>query len=132
VVVSLGIRLSIRFGQILKSLDEICCGNGVLALGTEEFRNFVLLHSEVEICGPVASTWCEGNVSLGRGVAGAVIVSIEIDVAIIMGVVVVVILWGQIDIITSSSGHFCCAKALNSLIKTPVVFQILVVVCESP
>jgi hypothetical protein len=96
--------------------DEIHCRNGVLALGTEEFRNFVLFHSEVEICGPVASTWCGRNVSLGRGVAGAVVVSIEIDIVTTEGVVVVVILWGQVDIVTSSSGHFCCAKALYSLI----------------
>jgi hypothetical protein len=96
--------------------DEIRCGNGVLALGNEELRNFVLFHSEVEIRGPVASTWCGGNVSLGRGVASAVVVSIEIDIAIVVGVVIVVIHWGQVDIVTSSSGHFCCAKALYSLI----------------
>ncbi len=126
-VVSLGIRPSIRLGQILKSSDEIRYGNGVLALGTKEFRNLVLLHSEVEVRGPVASTWGSRDIRLGRSVASAVIVSIEIDVVIV--VVIVVVLWGQVDIVTSSSGHFCRAKALNSLIKTPVVFQILVVVC---
>ncbi len=105
-VIGLGIRPSVCLGQILQASDEIRCGNGVLAFGTKEFRNLVLLHSEVEICGPIASTWCGGNVGMGSGVAGAVLVSIEIDVAIIVGVVVVVILWGQIDIITSSSGHF--------------------------
>jgi hypothetical protein len=82
----------------------------VLTFGTEEFRNFVLFDSEVEICGPIASSWCCGDGSLGSGVTGAVIVSIEIDVAIIMGVVVVVIFWGQVDIVTSSSSHSCCAK----------------------
>jgi hypothetical protein len=60
--------------------------------------------------------------------ASAVVVSIEIDVVIV--VVIVVVLWGQVDIVTSSRGHFCHAKALNSLINTPVVFQMLVVVCE--
>jgi hypothetical protein len=110
VVISLGIHPSICFGEIFQSSDEICCGNGVLAFGTEEFRNLVLLDPEVEICGPIASSWCGGESSLGSGVAGAVVVSIEIDVAIIVGVVVVVILWGQVDIVTSSSGHFCCAK----------------------
>ncbi len=79
-VVSLGIHPSVCLGQILKLSDEIRCGNGVLALGTKEFRNFVLFHSEVKIRGPVASTWCGRNVSLGRSVAGAVVVSIEIDI----------------------------------------------------
>jgi hypothetical protein len=106
VVVSLGIRPSVRFGQILKSSDEIRSGNGVLAFGTKEFRNFVLLHLEVEVRGPVASTWCGGNISLGRGVAGAVVVSIEIDVVITDVVIVVVVFWGQVDIVTSSSSHF--------------------------
>ncbi len=117
-VVSLGICPSIRFGQILKSSDEIRCRNGVLALPAKELRNLVLLYSEIEVHGPVASTWGCGDVRLGRGVASAVVVSIEIDV-----VVIVVVLWGQVDIITSSSGHFCRAKALNSLLKTPVVFS---------
>ncbi len=105
-VVSLGIRPSVHFGQILKSLDEIRSGNGVLAFGTKEFRNFVLLHSEIEVHGPVASPWCGGNISLGHGVAGAIVVSIEIDVVVTEGVVVVVIFWGQVDIVTSSSSHF--------------------------
>ena len=48
-VIGLGIRPSVCLGQILKSSDEIRCGNGVLALGTKEFRNLVLLHSEVEV-----------------------------------------------------------------------------------
>jgi hypothetical protein len=99
--------------------------NGVLAFGTKEFRNLVLLQSEVEVCGPVASsTWCGGNISLGRGVASAVVVGIEMDVSIIEVVVVMVILWGQINIVGSScsSGHSCCVKDLNSLIKTPFVF----------
>jgi hypothetical protein len=127
---SLGIRPSVCLGQILKSSDEICCRNGVLALGTKEFWYFVLLHPEVEVRGPVASTWCGGDIRLGRGVTSAVVVSIEIDVVLV--VVIVVVFWGQVDIVTSSSGHFCRAKALNSLIKTPVVFQILVVVFGFP
>jgi hypothetical protein len=110
VVISLCICPSICFGEIFQSSDEIRCRNGVLAFCTEEFLNFVLLDSEVEICGPIASSWCCGDGSLGSGVAGAVVVPIEIDVAIIVGVVVVVILWGQVDIVTSSSGHFYCAK----------------------
>ncbi len=54
-VVGLGVRPSVCFGQILKSSDEIRSRNGVLAFGTKEFRNFVLLHPEVEICGPVGA-----------------------------------------------------------------------------
>jgi hypothetical protein len=115
VVVGLGVRPSIRFGQILKSSDEIRCGNGVLALGPKEFWNFVLLHSEVEICGPVgSSTWCGGdvNISLGRGVSRGVVVGIEIDV--VLDIVIMVVLWGQIDIVGSSCsrGHCCCVEAL--------------------
>ena len=114
-VVGLGVRPSIHFCQILKSSDEIRSGNGVLALGTKEFRNFVLVHSGVEICGPIASsTWCGGdvNVSLGHGVTGAVVVSIEIDVVLV--IVIMVIFWGQIDIVSSSCsrGHCCCVEAL--------------------
>jgi hypothetical protein len=120
VVVGLGIRPSIRFGQILKSSDEIRSGNGVFAFGTKEFRNLVLLHSEVEVRGPIASTLCGDDISLGRGVAGAVVVAvvvaIEIDIVAAEGVIIMVILCGQVDIVTSSSGHFCLAKALNSLI----------------
>jgi hypothetical protein len=109
--ISLGIRPSICFDEIFQSSDEIRCGNGVLAFGTEEFRNLVLLDPEVEICGPIASSWCGGDGSLGSGVAGAIVVSIKIDIAIIVGVIVVVIFWGPVDIVTSSSGHFfCCAK----------------------
>jgi hypothetical protein len=108
VVVSLCIGPSVCLGQILKSSDEIRSKNGVLAFGTKEFWNFVLLYSEVEVCGLVASTWCGGNVRLGRGVVGVIVVSIEIDV-----VIVVVILWGQVDVITSSSGHFCFAKSFK-------------------
>ncbi len=125
-VVGLGICPLVRFRQILKSSDEICSGNGVLALGTKEFRNFVLLHSEVEISRPIASsTWCGGNggnISLGRGVASAVAIGVEVDVAIIE----VIILWGQIDIVGSSCsrGHCCCVKALN-LLKSPAVFVFL-------
>jgi hypothetical protein len=98
VVISLGIRPSICFGEIFQSLDEIRCGNGVLAFGTEEFRNLVLLDPEVEICGPIASSWCGGDGSLGSGVTGAVVVSIKINVAITVGVVVMVIFWGQVVI----------------------------------
>ncbi len=110
-VVGLGIHPSVRFCQIFKSSDEICSGNGVLAFGTKEFRNFVLFHSEVEICGPVASsTLCGDDISLGRGVAGAVVVAIEIDIVSTEGVVIVVVLWVQVDIVTSSSGHFVLQK----------------------
>ncbi len=43
--------------------------------------------------------------------------AIEIDIVSADGVVIVVVLWSQVDIITSGSGHSCFAKALNSLIK---------------
>jgi hypothetical protein len=104
-VIGLGIHPSIRFGEIFQSSDEIHCGNGVLAFGTKEFLNFVLLDSEVEIGRPIAPSCC-GSGSLGHGVAGTVVVPIEVDIAIIMVVVVVIVFWGQVDIITSGSGHF--------------------------
>ena len=115
-VISLGIRPSICFGEIFQSSDEVRCRNGVLAFGTKEFRNFVLLDLEVEIGGPiVASSWCGGNGSLGSSVAGAAIKSVKIDIAIIVVVVVVIIFWGQIDIVTSGSGHFAVQRFLKSL-----------------
>ncbi len=74
-VVGLGVRPSFCFGQVLKSSDEIRSGNGVLAFGTKEFRNLVLLHPEVEIGGPIGScsSQCSGNVSLASGVTGVFI-----------------------------------------------------------
>jgi hypothetical protein len=106
VVIGLCIRPSICFSEIFQSSDKIRCGNGVLAFGTEEFRNLVLFHSEVEICGTIASTCSSCRCSSGSGVAGVVVVPVEINVAIIMVVVTVVIFWGQVDIVTSISGHF--------------------------
>jgi hypothetical protein len=44
--------------------------------------------------------------------------AIEIDIVSANGVVIVVVLWSQVDIVSSSSGHFCLAKALKSLIKS--------------
>ncbi len=104
-VVSLGVRPSIRFCQIFKSSDEIRGRNGVLALGTKEFRNLVLLHSEVEVCGPVASTLCGNDISLGRGVASFIIVPFDIDVFPVLEVVIRVF-WRQINVVTSGSGQF--------------------------
>jgi hypothetical protein len=114
----LGIRPSIRLGQILQSSDEVRSGNGVLAFGTEKFRNLVLLQSKVEIGGTISSTLCGGDSCLRISVAGAVVMSIQIEVTIIMVVVAASILRSQVDIFTSSSGHFVsCNKALISLIK---------------
>jgi len=105
VVVGLGIRLS----QILKSSDEICSGNGVLALGTKEFRNFVLFHSEIEICGPVSSSAWGGrhiDVALAGRVTGVVVIGGDVDVDIVE----VVVLGSQINIVGSSDSrrHFRC------------------------
>ncbi len=77
VVIGLGIRPSVCLGQILKSSDEIRSGNGVLALGTKEFRNLVLLHSKVEACRRVSSC-CGGDVPLTGSVPGVVIVGLSI------------------------------------------------------
>ena len=78
-VVGLGIRPSVGLSQILESSDEIRSGNGVLAFGTKEFRNLVLLHPEVEIGGPIGScsSQCGGNISLASGVTGVFIVGVE-------------------------------------------------------
>jgi hypothetical protein len=112
VVVGLGIRPSVCLGQILQSSDEIRSGNGVLAFGTKEFRNLVLFDPEVEICGPSDSTWRGENVSRGCGV----VVPIKINIASTESVVVVVVFWGHIDVVTSSSSHLGFVKALKSLI----------------
>ncbi len=116
-VISLGIHPSICFGEIFQSSDEIRCGNGVLTFGPKEFRNLVLLNSEVEIRGPVAacSASCSRNGSSGSGVTGVIVVSLEIEVTIIMVVIIAGVLGSQVDIITSSGGHFVCNKALISL-----------------
>jgi len=115
VVISLGICPSVRFGEIFQSSDEIRCGNGVLAFGTEEFRNLVLLDPEVEIGGPIVSCCCGGNGSLCSGVAGAVVMPVEVNIAIVMVVIVVIVFWGQVDIVTSGSGHFAVQSFLKSL-----------------
>ena len=79
-----------------------------LLFGTKEFRNLVLLYSEVEICGPVGScsSRCGGDVSLAGGVTGVVIVGVDVDV----GVVEVVVLRCEVDVVGSSvsGGHFGC------------------------
>ena len=107
-VVGLGVRPSVSFGQILQSSDVVRSGNGVLAFGTKEFRNLVLLHSKVEACRPVGSCrrWCGGDVPLSGGVPGVVIIGLDIDV----GVVEVVVLRGDVDVVGSgvSGGHSCC------------------------
>ncbi len=105
----LGVCPSVRFGQILKSLDEICSGNGVLALGTKEFLNLVLLHSEVEIGGTIgSSTWGgrDVHIALACRVASVVVIGVDIDV----GILEVVVLWCQVYIVSSrsSSGRCCC------------------------
>ncbi len=107
-VVGLGVGPSVCSGQILQSSDEIRSGNGVLAFGTKEFRNFVLLHSEVEVCWSIGSSGSRSgrdvNVALACGIAGAVVVGGNVDV----DVVEVVVFRGQVDVIGSSvgSGHF--------------------------
>jgi len=113
VVISLRVSPSVCFGKILKSSDEICCGNGILALGSEEFRNLVLLYPEVEIGRSISAWRCCGG---GRacGVASAVVVPVEIDIAIIVVVVVVIIFRGHVDIITSGSGHFAVQSFIFS------------------
>ena len=122
-VISLGIRPSFCFGEIFQSSDEVRGGNGVLAFGTKEFRNFVLFDPEVDIGGPiVASSWWGGNGSLGSSVAGAVVKSVKIDIAIIVVVVVVIVFWGQIDIVTSGSGHFA-VQSLNISYKNSCCFS---------
>jgi hypothetical protein len=112
-VVGLGIHPSVRLRQILQSSDEIRRGNGVLAFGTKEFRNLVLLHSEVEISGPIGSTTWGGrdvHVALACRVACAVVIGVEVDI----GILEVVVLWCQVDIVgsSSSSRHCCCVEAL--------------------
>jgi hypothetical protein len=110
VVVGLGICPSVCFSQILESSDEIRSRNGVLAFGTKKFWNLVLLHSEVEIHGSVGSSGSRGGgdvyVALTGGVAGVVVVGVDVDI----GILKVVILRCQIDIVGSSvsNGHFCC------------------------
>jgi len=110
VVIGLGIRPSVCFSQILQPSDEIHGGNGVLALGTKEFRNLVLLHSEVEVRRSVGSSGSRGgrdvNVALACGIAGVVVIGVYIDV----GIIEVVVLRGQVDVIGSSvcGGHFRC------------------------
>ena len=65
-------------------------------------------------CGPVASSALgRDDISLGRSVAGTVVMAIEIDIVSANGVVIVVVLWSQVDIVSSSSGHFCLAKAFK-------------------
>ena len=97
-MIGLGIRPSVCLGQILKSSDEIRCGNGVLALGTKEFWNFVLLHTKVEACRPIGSCCgrCGGDVPLTGGVPGVVIVGLDINGFEI------VILRGDVDVVSSS------------------------------
>ncbi len=125
-VVGLGICPLVCFSQILESSDEIRSGNGVLALGTEKFRNLVLLHSEVEVDGPIGSTtWGGGDVyvALACRVACAVIIGVDIDV----GILEVVVLWCQVDIVgsSSSSGHCCCVEALFLLSRRSFSFSSL-------
>ncbi len=113
-VVGLGIRPLVCFSQILEWSDEIRSGNGVLAFGTKEFRNLVLIHSEVEICGPVGSITRGGgdvyvalvDVALACCIAGVVVIGVDIDV----GILEVVVLWCQMDVVGSScsGGHCSC------------------------
>ncbi|MFN9941435.1 MAG: hypothetical protein ACK56I_18340, partial [bacterium] len=76
-------------------------------LGTKEFRNLVLLHSKVEACRRVSSCCrrCGGNVSLTGSVRGVVSVGLDIDV----GIVEVVVLRSNVDVVGSSvsGGHSC-------------------------
>jgi hypothetical protein len=74
VVIGLSVGPSVCFGEVFKSSDEIRGGNGILALGTKEFRNFVLLDPEFEICRSI-TTWgpsCGGRAS---GITGVFLVS---------------------------------------------------------
>ncbi len=125
-VVGLGVRPSVCFSQILKSSDEICSGNGVLTFGTKEFRNLVLLHSEVEIGGPIGSTTWGGRdvyIALAGRVTCAVVIGIDVDI----GILEVVVLWCQVDIVgsSSSSGHCCCVEALFLISKRSFSFSSL-------
>jgi hypothetical protein len=128
-VVGLGIHPSVCFSQILQSSDEIRSGNGVLALGTKEFRNLVLFHPEVEICGPVGScgSRCGGNVSLAGGATGVIIVGVDVN----MGIVEVVVLWCEVDVVGSSvsGGHFGLCVSFISLIKDASIF-LLQILCS--
>ena len=107
-VVGLGVRPSVCLGQILQSSDVVRSGNGVLAFGTKEFRNLVLLSSEVEICGPVGpcSCWYGGDIPLSGGVAGVVIVGLDVDVSVVK----IIVLRSDVDVVGSSvsGGHSCC------------------------
>ena len=64
--------------------------------------------------GPIGScsSRCCGDVgvSLAGGVAGVVIVGVDVDV----GIVEVVVLWCEVDVVGSSvsGGHFGCVQAL--------------------
>ncbi len=118
-VIGLGFRPSVCFGQILKSSDEIRSGNGFLAFGTKKFRNLALLHSEVEIRGSIGSSGSRGGgdvyVALSGGVAGVVVIGVDIDV----GIVEVVVLRCQIDIIGSSVSrrYLVLVEALNFFLR---------------
>ena len=118
-VIGLGIRPLVCLCQILKSSDEIRCGNGVLAFGTKEFRNLVLLHSKVEAGRAVGSCrgWRGGDVPLTGGVPGIVIVGVDIDI----GVFEVVVLLSDFDVVGSSvsCGHSYFAEALFLLYQMP-------------
>ena len=124
-VVGLGVCPSVCFGQILKSSDEIRGGNGVLAFGTKEFRNFVLLYSEVEVRRSVSSSGSRGsrdvNVALACGVARVVFIGVYIDV----GIIKVIVFRCQVDVIGSSvsGGHFLLCVSFISLIKDASVLN---------
>jgi hypothetical protein len=97
VVVGLSVGPSVCFGEILKSSDKIRCGNGIFALGAEELRKFILLYPEVEVSRSITPSWCCSCGCRASGVAGVVVVPVEIDVGVIDVVIIVIIFWGQVD-----------------------------------
>ncbi len=110
-VVGLGVRPSVRFGQILQSLDEIRSGNGVLAFGTKEFRNLVLLHSEVEVRRSVCSSGSRGgrdvDVTLACGIAGVVVIGVYIDIGILEVIVLRARLMSSVPVLVAAIFAVC-------------------------
>jgi hypothetical protein len=72
-----------------------------LLLAPKNSGIFFLLNPKVEI-GRSITTWCPFCGGRASGVAGVIVVPVEVDVGII---IVVIIFRGKVDIVTSSSGH---------------------------
>ncbi len=108
-VIGLSVGPSVSFGEVLKSLDEIRGGNGILALCTNEFWYFVLLNPEIEIGSSITSCWCPSCGGRASGVAGVVVVPVEVDVVIIVVVVdtVPVDVSFNVDLVSSLNCRHC-------------------------